>query len=146
MCCPRTAKLSGLRSTWQVLCLGPGRMPTLPRCEGGNAPRGYLPGPPALRHLPGRKGGSVCSFCAGLLSFRAAGRQPSARAGNRGTFMLPLRARAPGPCFLFIPCCWIQWVETLPPAPLWRHKRPFSTGAPETLHHGGGEARAATKS
>lgn len=49
---------------------------------------------------------------------------------NRGTFMPPPSTRAPGPCFLFISCCRIQWAETLPPVPLWRHKRPFSTGAP----------------
>lgn len=52
-------------------------------------------------------------------------------ARNRGTFMHPLPAGGGSqPCFLFIPCCWIQWAETLPPGPLRRHRRPFSTGAP----------------
>lgn len=35
------------------------------------------------------KAGLLGSLCAGLLSFRAAGWEPSARARNRGTFMPP---------------------------------------------------------
>ena len=73
-------------------------------------PRGYSHGPAAPQvHLSGSKGGSVCSLrlltCTAPLLSPAAGWEPSTRARNRRTFMPPPpRARAPGPCFLFIPC------------------------------------------
>lgn len=89
--------VSSLRSTGQALRLKAGRMSTLPRWGGGRMrPRGY-----SLRSSSGQgslhaesisqagKVGLPCSLCARLLSFRAAGWDPSARARNRGTFMPP---------------------------------------------------------
>lgn len=71
-------------------------------------------------------------LCAGLLAFLS--RWPGTkRWRNRGTFMRPLPAcaRAPRPVFFSSRAAGIQWAETLPPGPLRRHKRPFSTGAPD---------------
>jgi hypothetical protein len=93
----------------------------------------------------GRKGGSAPLLCALLLSFPAIGWEPNTKPEQKDLYAAPPCMRAPGPCFLFIPCCWDSMGRNCPPAPLWRHKRPFSTGAPETLHCGGGEAKTAHK-
>ena len=119
-------------------------MPTRPSSSGSPARPG-LPHPECISRAP--KVGLSGSFCARLLSFRAAGWEPSTRAQNRGTFLPPPPRAGSWALFSFHPVLLgIQWAETLPPAPLWRHKRPFSAGAPETLHRGGGEAGAVTKS
>lgn len=63
--------------------------------------------------------GLSCLLCAWLLSFRAAGWEPSARAQNRGIFMPPLPRVASGSVFFSSRAAGIQWAETLPPALLW---------------------------
>lgn len=97
------------------------------------------PGLPACReHLPGRKGGSaLLLMCtAPLLSSCWLGPK---RQGpeQRDLYAAPSPRGLPGPVFFSSRAAGIQWAETLPPAPLWRHKRPFCTGAPEPLPRGG---------
>ena len=137
---------SSLRSTWQALCLGAGRMSPLPKLGGGRwnvtSVFGEIlqqPGLPARReHLPGRKGGSVLLLMctAPLLSSCWLGTK---RQGpeQRDLYTAPSPRGLLGPVFFSSRAAGIQWAETLPPAPLWRHKRPFCTGAPEPLPRGG---------
>ena len=126
-------------------------MPTLPRLRGlGGGCRGKAasrisaevlqrPGLPAHPvPLPGRKGGTVpLLMCtAPLLSSRWPGTK---RRGpeQRDLYAAPSPRGLPGPVFFSSRAAGIQWAETLPPAPLWRHKRPFCAGAPEPLPRGG---------
>lgn len=129
--------MSGLRSTWQVPGLGAGRMSAKPL--GGTRPRGCLPGPQhaqgsrSLGHPPSRKGGSARSLWARLLSFRAAGWQPSTGARNRGTFMLPPPRAGSRALFSFHPVL---------PDSMGRNSAPCPTVATQTsiLHRGSRDA------
>lgn len=56
---------------------------------------------------------------------------------QRDLYAAPSPRGLPGPVFFSSRAAGIQWAETLPPAPLWRHKRPFCTGALEPLPRGG---------
>lgn len=103
---------------------------TASRISAGSSAR---PGLRSLGHHPSRKGGSVRSLCARLLSFRAAGWQPSTRARNRGTFMLPPPRAGSRALFSFHPVL---------PDSMGRNSAPCPTVATQTsiLHRGSRDA------
>lgn len=71
-------------------------------------------------------------MCRAPLLSGAAGPEPSAQQPEQRDLYAapsPRARRLPGPVFFSSRAAGIQWAETLPPGPLRRHKRPFSTGA-----------------
>lgn len=108
--------VSVLRCAWQ----GPGAgwRPTLPRFWGEDRGLGDIRMvlPCARGHLPGRKGGSVCSLHAGSSPFL--GRWPGTKRQGpeqRDLYAAPSpRSGSQGPVFFSSRAAGIQWAETLP--------------------------------